>query len=64
MAQIDNLNNITAQEILNSSIPPTVLDSFNESYTVDESIIQFYKENGYVKLEKTPQVWVDGVGSS
>jgi len=52
LVYIDNLNNIAAQEILNSPVPNTVLDSFNMLYKVDESIVQSYKKNGFVKLEK------------
>ena len=51
MIQIDKLNKSSAQKLINSPIPNTILDSFNEKYSIDDNIIQFYQKNGFVKLE-------------
>ena len=55
MLKIDNLNKERSQEILNQSLPEYILEAYNESYNVEQNKIEYYRENGFVKLEQVLQ---------
>jgi ectoine hydroxylase-related dioxygenase (phytanoyl-CoA dioxygenase family) len=51
LLKIDNLNKDTAEATLQDSVTESINKSFNDIYEVDTNKIDFYLQNGFVKIE-------------
>ena len=52
MVKILNMNKQKAEELLNSKTPEFVLNKYSELYELNNSQIDFYRGNGFIKLEQ------------
>lgn len=52
MIKIEGLTESSAKEILSSDISPSLKNYLNQHLEITESQIEFYQQNGFVKIEK------------
>lgn len=52
MSKIPGINKQKAEEILNLTTPDYVVEKYSEIFVLENSAIEYYRKNGFVKVEK------------